>query len=110
MDSDGQHEPASVGEAVQLTDREDWTWWREAASRPLQDPGLSDRRTDGSTLANRLADKSSRVVWAPERLHERFHRAAPQPLPAGAPGGRQRLQILYELLAISHGSLQVKLH
>ena len=55
MDSDGQHEPASVGEAVQLLDREGLDL---VASRFLDHSeirGLSDRRTDGSTLANRLA-------------------------------------------------------
>ena len=56
MDSDGQHEPASVGEAVQLLDREGLDL--VAGSRFLDHSeirGLSDRRTDGSTIANRLA-------------------------------------------------------
>ena len=50
MDSDGQHEPASVGEAVQLMDREGLDL--VAGSRFLNNSeirGLSDRRTDGST-------------------------------------------------------------
>ena len=38
--------------------------------------------------------ESSEFLPAPVRLHERLHRAAPQPLPAaGASSGRERLQI-----------------
>ena len=110
MDSDGQHEPASVGEAVQLLDREGLDL--VAGSRFLDHSkirGLSDRRTDGSTLANRLAR------WSLPRSYGhlsdcmsgfivlRLNRCLPLVRQVDVNG----FKFLYELLSISHGRLQV---
>ena len=110
MDSDGQHEPASVGEAVQLLDREGLDL--VAGSRFLDHSeirGLSDRRTDGSTLANRLAR------WSLPRSYRhlsdcmsgfivlRLDRCLPLVRQVDVNG----FKFFYELLAISRGRLQV---
>ena len=95
MDSDGQHEPTSVGEAlVARIERTDL--WAGAAS-PISP------KSEASVIDVPMAPPSptvwpvepAQVLPAPERLHERLHRAAPRPPPAaGASSGRQRLQIL----------------
>ena len=110
MDSDGQHEPTSVGEAVQLLDREGLDL--VAGSRFLDHSeirGLSDRRTDGSTLANRLAR------WSLPRSYRhlsdcmsgfivlRLDRCLPLVRQVDVNG----FKFFYELLAISRGRLQV---
>ena len=64
---------------------------------------MTDAQMDPASLIAWPVE-SPQVLPAPDRLHERLHRAAPQPLSAiGAPGGRQRIQFFYELLAISRG-------
>ena len=77
MDSDGQHEPASVQQAIEaLSANNDLV----AGSRFLDQSeirGLSNRRTDGSTMANRMARWSLPKLCTPHRLHERLHRAQP---------------------------------
>ena len=110
MDSDGQHEPASVGKAVQLLDQEGLDL--VAGSRFLDHSeirGLSDRRTDGSTLANRLAR------WSLPRTYRhlsdcmsgfivlRLDRCLPLVRQVDVNG----FKFFYELLAISRGRLQV---
>ena len=110
MDSDGQHEPASVGEAVQILNREGLDL--VAGSRFLDHSeirGLSDRRTDGSTLANRLAR------WSLPRSYRhltdcmsgfivlRLDRCLPLVRQVDVNG----FKFFYELLAISRGRLQV---
>ena len=111
MDSDGQHEPASVKEAVQLIKREGLDL--VAGSRFLNNSeirGLSDRRTDGSSLANRLAR------WSLPRSYRhltdcmsgfivlRLNRCLPLVRQVDVNG----FKFFYELLAISGGGLQVK--
>ena len=107
MDSDGQHEPTSVGEAVQLLDQ----GLDMAGSRflALEIRGLSDRRTDGSSLANRLAR------WSLPRSYRhlsdcmsgfmvlRLERCLPLVRQLDVNG----FKFFYELLAISRGRLQV---
>ncbi len=110
MDSDGQHEPTSVGEAVQLLDRKGLDL--VAGSRFLDHSeirGLSERRTDGSTLANRLAR------WSLPRSYQhlsdcmsgfmvlRLDRCLPLVRQVDVNG----FKFFYELLAISRGRLQV---
>ena len=110
MDSDGQHEPASVGEAVQLLDREGLDL--VAGSRFLDHSeirGLSNRRTDGSTLANRLARWSLPSSY--RHLSDcmsgfivlRLNRCLPLVRQVDVNG----FKFFYELLAISGGRLQV---
>ena len=111
MDSDGQHEPTSVGEAVQLLDQRG-SLDLVAGSRFLDNSeirGLSDRRTDGSTLANRLAR------WSLPRSYQhlsdcmsgfivlRLNRCLPMVRQVDVNG----FKFFYELLAISRGRLQV---
>ena len=110
MDSDGQHEPASVGKAVQLLEKEELDL--VAGSRFLDKSkirGLSNRRTDGSTLANRLAR------WSLPRPYRhltdcmsgfivlRLNRCLPLVRQVDVNG----FKFFYELLSISHGRLQV---
>ena len=110
MDSDGQHEPTSVGEAVQVLQRESLDV--VAGSRFLDNSeirGLSGRRTDGSTLANRLAR------WSLPRSYQhlsdcmsgfivlRLDRCLPMVRQVDVNG----FKFFYELLAISRGRLQV---
>ena len=110
MDSDGQHEPASVGAAVQLLERKGLDL--VAGSRFLDHSeirGLSGRRTDGSNLANRLAR------WSLPRSYRhlsdcmsgfivlRLNRCLPLVRQVDVNG----FKFFYELLAISHGRLQV---
>ena len=110
MDSDGQHEPASVKKAVQLMDRKGLDL--VAGSRFLDQSeirGLSNRRTDGSTLANRLAR------WSLPRSYRhltdcmsgfivlRLDRCMPLVRQVDVNG----FKFFYELLAISRGCLQV---
>ena len=56
MDSDGQHEPASVGEAVQLADR-GWIWCGSRFSTIQK--SRPHRRTDGSTSQQSRSLESS---------------------------------------------------
>ena len=110
MDSDGQHEPASVGAAVQLLERKGLDL--VAGSRFLDHSeirGLSGRRTDGSNLANRLAR------WSLPRSYRhlsdcmsgfivlRLNRCLPLVRQVDVNG----FKFFYELLAISRGRLQV---
>ena len=88
----------------------DWTLWRGAASSTTPKiRGLSDRRTDGSTLANRLAR------WSLPRSYRhlsdcmsgfivlRLDRCLPLVRQVDVNG----FKFFYELLAISRGRLQV---
>ena len=110
MDSDGQHEPASVGAAVQLLDRKGLDL--VAGSRFLHHSairGLSGRRTNGSNLANRLArwslPKSYRHLsdCMSGFIVLRLNRCLPLVRQVDVNG----FKFFYELLAISHGRLQV---
>ena len=110
LDSDGQHEPASVGKAVQLLDREGLDL--VAGSRFLDQSkirGLSNQRTDGSTLANRVARWS---LPGPYRhltdcmsgfIVLNLNRCLPLVRQVNVNG----FKFFYELLAISRGRLQV---
>ena len=110
MDSDGQHEPASVGAAVQLLDRKGLDL--VAGSRFLHHSairGLSGRRTNGSNLANRLArwslPKSYRHLsdCMSGFIVLRLNRCLPLVRQVDVNG----FKFFYELLAISRGGLQV---
>ena len=110
MDSDGQHEPSAVLEAVRCLEAGGFDL--VAGSRFLDHSrihGLSDRRTDGSTVANRLA----RWSLPPNYRHLTdcmsgflVLRLSPC-LPIIRQVDVSGFKFFYELLAISRGQLQV---
>ena len=109
MDSDGQHEPASVQQAIEaLSANNDLV----AGSRFLDQSeirGLSNRRTDGSTMANRMARWSLPTNYA--HLTDYMSGFIALNLDRCLPFIRQvdvnGFKFLYELLAISKGQLRV---
>ena len=107
MDSDGRHEPTSVGEALQLLDREGLDL--VAGSRFLDLSEIEASVIDAPMAHPRqLAVGACPGLPAPERLHERLHRAAPRRcLPLVRQVDVNGFKFFYELLAISRGSLQV---
>ena len=107
MDSDGQHEPSSVLDAVQTLEQQQLDL--VAGSRFLDQSeirGLSHRRTDGSTLANQLARRSLPASYS--HLTDYMSGFMALNLTRCLPLIRQvdvnGFKFLYELLAISRGS------
>ena len=110
MDSDGQHEPASVLDALRMLDQQHLDL--VAGSRFLDQSeirGLSDRRTDGSSLANALARRSLPASY--RHLTDYMSGFMALNLSRCLPLVRQvdvnGFKFLYELLAISRGRLKV---
>lgn len=109
MDSDGQHEPLSVQKAIEeLRAGSDLV----AGSRFLDRSeihGLSSRRTDGSTMANRLARWSLPKSYA--HLTDYMSGFIALKLDVCLPFVRKvdvnGFKFLYELLAISKGQLRI---
>ena len=107
MDSDGQHEPKSVLMAVdQLNRGSDLV----AGSRFLDRSeirGLSNRRTDGSTLANQLArwSLSNNYRHLTDYMSGFIAMNLPRCLPLIRQVDVNGFKFLYELLAISKGTL-----
>ena len=110
MDSDGQHEPASVLDAVRSLDARQLDL--VAGSRFLDQSeirGLSHRRTDGSTLANQLARRSlpARYGHLTDYMSGFMAINLSRCLPLIRQVDVNGFKFLYELLAISRGQLTV---
>ena len=110
MDSDGQHEPASVLDALRMLEQQQLDL--VAGSRFLDQSeirGLSDRRTDGSSLANALARRSLPASY--HHLTDYMSGFMALNLNRCLPLVRQvdvnGFKFLFELLAISRGQLKV---
>jgi dolichol-phosphate mannosyltransferase len=109
MDSDGQHEPSSVFDAIQML--EDHGLDLVAGSRFLDHSaihGLSDRRTDGSTLANHLARRTlpNSYRHLTDYMSGFFALNLERCLPLIRQVDVNGFKFLYELLSISHGQLR----
>ena len=110
MDSDGQHEPASVLDAVQTLEQQHLDL--VAGSRFLDQSeirGLSSRRTDGSTLANQLARRSLPASYGhlTDYMSGFMALNLRRCLPLIRDVDVNGFKFLYELLAISRGQLAV---
>lgn len=109
MDSDGQHEPASVREALRALDRDRLDL--VVGSRFLSGArirGLSGRREAGSTWANALARFSlPRYRHLSDYMSGFFALRLDPALPLIRAVDVNGFKFLYELLAVSHGSLRV---
>ena len=110
MDSDGQHEPASVHDAVQTLEAQGLDL--VVGSRFLERSeilGLSDQRIDGSMIANHLAGRS--LARSYRHLTDYMSGFMVMDLGRCLPLIRQvdvhGFKFLYELLAISRGRLAV---
>ena len=111
MDSDGQHEPASVLKAIQRL--EDNGLDLVAGSRFLDHSaihGLSDRRTEGSTLANHLARLTlpNSYRHLTDYMSGFFALNLERCLPLIRQVDVNGFKFLYELLSISHGQLHTR--
>lgn len=110
MDSDGQHEPAAVERALDTLITGDWDlvvgsrFHQEAAIR-----GLSGRRERGSTWANAAARFSLARAYAPltDPMSGFFALRLDRALPLLRAVDVNGFKFLYELLAVSRGSLRV---
>jgi len=110
MDSDGQHQPSSVRDAVQLLRRQGLDV--VAGSRFLDHSeihGLSHRRTDGSTIANHLARWSLPASYGhlTDYMSGFIALQLDRCLPLIREVDVNGFKFFYELLAISRGRMQV---
>lgn len=109
MDSDGQHEPSSVQQAIEemMTGSDVVAGSRFLDRSEIR--GLSSRRTDGSTMANRLARWSLPKSYT--HLTDYMSGFIALNLDRCLPFVRQvdvnGFKFLYELLAISKGQLRI---
>lgn len=109
MDSDGQHQPVSVEQAIQMIQREQLDLVIGSRFHPdAQIHGLSNRRESGSTWANQVARFSLPKQYAPisDYMSGFFALDVERLLPFARRVDVNGFKFLYELLAVSDGRLR----
>ncbi len=110
MDSDGQHQPVALIQAIDLLQSKELDL--VAGSRFLKGAaisGLSNKRTEGSTIANKLARISLARTYThlTDYMSGFFVVKLESALPIICKVDVNGFKFLYELLAVSKGSLDV---